>query len=170
MDWPWPTFEERRDLTSLTKRPIGVLGWNAKERAEHARTGQWPERTIEAPNKPPGLSISSIPDLCDHSPTEPFEGTLFDALVILSAATPKRPKPGPKSKADEDFFLGVEFLNAGSNMEQARRDFIVKLAGKALKDLSPEDHSRFSKRFTKNVLKRVRELKLTFSNASDKCN
>jgi hypothetical protein len=147
------------------KKPVGVLGTLLSVPGEDARTGQWPERTIEAPDKPLGLSLSSVPD------PEPFEGTLFDALVILSAATSKRPKPGPISKADENFFLGLEYLQkTGGNEGQARELFIVKQTGKASIDLSPEDRSVVSKRFTRDVLKPVRELKLKFFNASDKCN
>jgi hypothetical protein len=117
--------------------------------------------------KPPGLSLSSVPDLS----AEPFEGSLFDALLVLSAAALKRPKQGPPSKADEDFVLGFKCLQeAGGNEEKARARFIAEQTGKALTDLTPDERSVVSKRFTKNVLKLVRELKLTFfANPSDKC-
>ena len=121
-----------------------------------------PEPTTEAPDKPPGLSLSSSPDLSVQSPAEPFEGSLFDALLILSAATPKRPKQGPTSKADEDFVLGFKCLQEkGGREEDARKEFAKRVN-------PPATYSVASKRFTKNVLKLVRELKLTFF-ASDKC-
>ena len=54
--------------------------------------------------KPPGLSLSSVPDLS----AEPFEGSLFDALLIVSATALKRPKQGPRPKDKEDFELGFK--------------------------------------------------------------
>ena len=104
---PRPSLEDRQEPTTPMKKPVGVLGWTAEERAEYARTGRWPERTVEAPDKPPGLSLSSIPDLSVQSPAEPFEGTLSEALLILAADALKRPKRGRPPNTDKDFFLGL---------------------------------------------------------------
>lgn len=158
-------------VNEISRKPVGVLGWNAKERAEYARTGQWPERTVEAPNKPPpGLSLSSVPDLFVQSPAEPFEGTLSEALLILAADALKRPKPGPK-KADQDVLLILECLRkAEDNETEARQLFANQVQA---------TYPVASKRFTKGM-KHVRELKcarkksfaslLAIFNASEKCN
>ena len=154
MDCSRPAFEERRELTSPTKRPIGVLAWSAKERAECARTG-WPERVREAPDKkPPGLSISSIPDLSVQSPEEPFEGTFFDASVILLANALNRPKPGPK-KAEKDILLIRECRRkTGGDEKEARKEFAKRVAGRKGDKAS---YPVASKRFTKGM-KHIREL------------
>jgi hypothetical protein len=48
----------------IRKLPVGILGWTDEERAEHGRTGKWPERKVEVPDSPPGLSLGgfNVPD------------------------------------------------------------------------------------------------------------
>jgi hypothetical protein len=39
--------------------PIGRLGWTAEDVAEHARTGQFPEREVEIPDEDLGVSLGN---------------------------------------------------------------------------------------------------------------
>jgi hypothetical protein len=39
--------------------PIGRLGWTAEDSAEHARTGQFPEREVEIPDGDLGVSLGN---------------------------------------------------------------------------------------------------------------
>ena len=40
--------------------PIGCLGWTAEDFAEHARTGQFPEREVETPDGDLGVTLGNV--------------------------------------------------------------------------------------------------------------
>jgi hypothetical protein len=40
--------------------PVGRLGWTAEDFAEHARTGQFPEREVEIPDRDLGVSLGNV--------------------------------------------------------------------------------------------------------------
>ena len=91
------------------KKPVGPIGWTAKERDDCTRTKKWPPREVEAPDSPPGLTLASLPS----------EEYLRGYVAAL------RPR-GAKGKVAEDTALILKLLDeTGGNVEQARTRFIV---------------------------------------------
>jgi hypothetical protein len=169
--------EEADDLAM--KKPVGPLGWTADERKEYARTRKWSTRQVEAPEGPPGLSLSGrrSPDAENEAAAPPSREALWD-LVVWS----QRSQPGAKGKIAEDIALVRKLLKeTGDNVEQARERFIVKQghgrfivepprarlivrkkgdtgftvqpSGKRVIDLTPQVRSVVSKRFTRAMNK-----------------
>ena len=113
------------------RRSIGPLGWTAEEHQEYARTGKWPERDAEAPDSPPGLTLTSIPQAPEpagmsESKPEPEPVSAGELLVFLML--PKRQKPGPK-RLWKDVRLLLECQQKTGEEKEADRLF--------LKDIKP---------------------------------
>lgn len=90
------------------------------------------------------------PDGTDEARVSPTLGESLLRLQILAV----RSKPGPRGKIAYDIALILNLLNAtGGNVEQARTRFIVKQTGKPLTDLTPDERSVVSKRFTRAMKK-----------------
>jgi hypothetical protein len=166
--------EEADDLAM--KKPVGPLGWTADERQEYARTTKWPTRQVEAPEGPPGLSLTGrrSPDAETDAAAPPSREALWH-LVVWS----QRSQPGAKGKIAGDIALVRNLLKeTGDNVEQARERFIVEQgrgrfivepprarlivrkkkgatgftvqqSGKRVIDLTPQVRSVLSKRFTR---------------------
>ena len=146
------------------KKPIGPLGMTAEEVAAFRRTKKWPPRQVEAPERPPGLTLTSLPSV------EYLRGYAAGYQAAL------RPR-GPRRQIARDITLIVKFLEeTGGNVEKARKLFIVEVGrtrliveqprarlivgqtktrfivrqtGKRVIDLTPEQRSVISKRFTR---------------------
>jgi hypothetical protein len=172
--------EEADDLAM--KKPVGPLGWTADERKEYARTRKWPTRQVEAPEGPPGLSLTGrrSQDAETDAAAPPSREALWH-LVVWS----QRSQPGAKGKIAGDIALVRKLLNeTGGNVEQARGRFIVKQGrarfivepprarlivqptitrfkvqqtGKRVIDLTPQVRSVLSKRFTR-AMKEIRKV------------
>jgi hypothetical protein len=173
---PRPCLEHRREPTiSMSddqrrddpprRRGVGALGMSEEELAEFFRTGNRSDRASAAPEANPA--------------PRPLGEALLD-LILLS----QRSNPGARGKIAKDIALVRELLKAtGNNVEQARTRFIVEQAGaglidepprgrlivrqgnadlkvrrsgKRVIDLTPEERSVFSKRFTRAV-KEIRD-------------
>ena len=106
------------------KKPVGPLGMTDEERAELKRTKKWPTRQVEAPEGPPGLSLTGLRSADAETDAEdpPLREALW-RLVVWS----QRSRPGAKGKIAEDISLVRKLLNeTGGNVEQARGRFIVE--------------------------------------------
>ena len=62
--------------------PVGALGMTAEEHAEFLLTGMYPQRSIDAPNRPPGFGPAatnpSLPKPVDLPPMEEFAAAIRD--------------------------------------------------------------------------------------------
>lgn len=65
------------------KTPVGILGWFDEEFAEHERTMKWPERTVEAPEKPPGFSLDGPGHPAPSSPSPEEEALRKETTEAL---------------------------------------------------------------------------------------
>ena len=104
-------------------RPVGPLGWTAEEHQKYKRTKKWPTRQVEAPEGPPGLSLTGrrSPDAETDADAPQLREALW-RLVVWS----QRSRPGAKGKIAGDISLVRKLLNeTGGNVEQARTRFIV---------------------------------------------
>jgi hypothetical protein len=85
-------------------RPVGPLAWTAEEHQKYKRTTKWPGRTVEVPDGPPGLTLTSLPS----------EEYLRGYVAALRTR-------GAKGKIAEDIALILKLLDeTGGNVEQAR--------------------------------------------------
>ena len=109
---PRPCLEDRREPTISMKKPVGVLGWTPEEHEEHARTKKGPTRQVEAPEAPPGLSLTSLPS------REYLRGVL-DTLRKFS-------RRGPKSKLEEYIWGTLDCLKEAGNREEDARKLYIK--------------------------------------------
>jgi hypothetical protein len=99
------------------KKPVGPLGWTAEEHREYARTKKLPEREVEAPDSPPGLTLTSLP------PPEYLRGFLH------ALGSQRRPRGAP-SKEDERLLRVAECLrDAGWRTEDARILYCERVGG-----------------------------------------
>ena len=119
---PLPSVKDPTRTDDSMKMPVGPLGLTDEERAELIRTGKWPERVIEVPDKPPGFGLNGLyipsPKLPDLSAAKEsaaairdlwrFEGRLEGReeglrearerlLSALDAPTPETTKPEQKT-------------------------------------------------------------------------
>ena len=101
------------------KKPVGPLGMTDEERADLRRTKKWPTHQVEAPEGPPGLSLTGrrSPDAEIDAAAPPLREALWN-LVVWS----QRSQPGAKGKIAGDIALVRKLLI----VEQARERFIVK--------------------------------------------
>jgi hypothetical protein len=146
------------------QRPVGPLGWTAEERQKYTRTKKWPKRALEVQDGPPGLTLTSLPSM------EYLRGFAAGYKAAL------RPR-GPRRQIAGDITLILKLLEeTDGNVEQARKLFIVEVGrtrlidepprlrltvrstckdlrfhqtGKRVIDLTPEERSVISKRFTR---------------------
>ena len=174
------------------KKPVGALGMTDEERAKLSRTKKWPTRQVEAPEGPPGLSLTGrrSPDAETDAAAPPSMEALWHLLVWS-----QRSRPGAKGKIAEDIALVRKLLKeTGDNVEQARERFIVKhgsgrfivepprarlivrkkkgytgftvrQTGKRVIDLTPQVRSVLSKRFTR-AMKEIRKVGSTNQRSS----
>jgi hypothetical protein len=182
---PRPCLEDRREPTISMKKPVGVLGMTDEERAELRRTKKWPSRQVEAPEGPPGLSPTGRRSL--DAETDAAAPPLREALWHLVVWS-QRSRPGAKGKIAGDIALVLKLLNeTGGNVEQSRTRFIVdegrarfiveplrlrpavrstrknfksQQTGKRVLNLTSEQRSVLSKRFTR-AMKEIRKLNQT---------
>jgi hypothetical protein len=155
-----------------TSRPVGMLGMTDEELAELRRTKKWPARQVEAAGGPPGLTLTSLPS------REYLRGFAAGYAAGLRSR-------GAKGKTAEDISLILKLLKeTGDNLEQARARFIVeqgrallidepprarlivrktvahftvRQTGKRVIDLTPQQRSVLSKRFTR-AMKEIRKV------------
>jgi hypothetical protein len=158
-----------------TSRPVGMLGMTDEELAELRRTKKWPTRQVEAAGGPPGLTLTSLPS------REYLRGFAAGYAAGLRSR-------GAKGKTAEDIPLILKLLKeTGDNLEQARARFIVeqgraplidepprgrlivrktvahftvRQTGKRVIDLTPQQRSVLSKRFTR-AMKEIRKVAST---------
>jgi hypothetical protein len=172
------------------KKPVGPLGMTDEERAELRRTKKWPTRQVEAPEGPPGLSLTGrrSPDAETDADAPQLREALW-RLVVWS----QRSRPGAKGKIAGDISLVRKLLNeTGGNVEQARGRFIIEegsarfivepprprltvrstrkdltfqRTGKRVIDLTPQVRSVLSKRFTR-AMKEIRKVGSTNQRSS----
>ena len=109
---PAPCLEDRPEPTIFVKtsRPVGVLGMTDGERAELKRTKKWPTRQVEAPEGPPGLSLTSLPSR--------------EYLRGFSDALP-RPRRGRRSTRDNELLKVAECLKEKSQRASEACDLYV---------------------------------------------
>jgi hypothetical protein len=96
------------------KKPFGPLGWTAEERQEYERTGRRPERTVEAPDGPPGITLTTLP-------SQEYMRGFLDALREKA-----RPRGAP-SKRDEHLILAAECVGeTGGRIDEACKLYVVR--------------------------------------------
>jgi hypothetical protein len=57
---PLPLSKTDEEPTNSMKMPIGPLGMTDEERAEFTRTGSWPQRVLEVPERPLGFGPNGL--------------------------------------------------------------------------------------------------------------
>ena len=117
--------DDRRRNDGRRRRPVGSLGMTAEELAGLRRTKKWPKRAVEVPDGPPGLTLTSLPSM------EYLRGYAAGYEAAL------RPR-GPRRQIAGDITLILKLLEeTGGNVEHARKLFIVAVGGARLIDEPP---------------------------------
>ena len=110
------------------KMPVGPLGWTPAERHEYARTKRWPERKIEPPGEPPGLTLMSLPS------EEYLRGYL--------AALKQPQRRGRRLELDKHLQRAVECLREKEGRTEEARKLYVARSPEVQKDAASRQFSR----------------------------